>query len=200
MLEKDPNKRENSSDLKNQIKTMQNEMKICILKNFIFNFILYTLLILKNLIMSIMSKKIFLIFLLIYLLIYPDSNINLSESQNQINENLGKTESNNQIQNIKKSRSDPISNPLIEWLDGSTFKFMSHIYKVKSKGRFHNIREPWVWDAEIKSTDGGVFKGESRHYKSEKGAIKHAFNNFVKNLVELKIITSEQSYQLLVKF
>ena len=60
---------------------------------------------------------------------------------------------------------------------------------------FHSLKDPWVYDAAIKSTNGGPLKGASRHLKSEKGAIEHAFIDFKKNAVKQNIITREQANQ-----
>ncbi len=79
---------------------------------------------------------------------------------------------------------------------GSIFEFMGHNYVVKSKGYFMSIAEPWVYDAEITSLDGGPLTIISKYFKTEKGAIENAFQNFIKLANENDMISIDQANEL----
>jgi hypothetical protein len=83
------------------------------------------------------------------------------------------------------------------WHEGATFQFMGHQYIINARGRFHSLKDPWVYDAEIASRDADTIKGSSRHLKSEKGAIEHAFKDFINQAVQKNLITNEQASQLI---
>ena len=85
------------------------------------------------------------------------------------------------------------------WHQGAAFEFMGHRYVAYVSGRYYSLFEPWVFDASISSLDGsGPLKGSSRHSKSEKKAIQHAFNDFICDAIKNKLITKEQAKQLTV--
>jgi len=59
--------------------------------------------------------------------------------------------------------------------------------KWKYKARVHSLKEPWVYDGWATDLKTGI-KSQAKHYKSAKGAVKHAYEELGKKLVAKGIL------------